>query len=355
LTYDPYWDTSEAADKGGGTVTARAYSRIRSAVTDTPRCFILNTTDAPVGAKWETDHSSVYGYDSTVTGQMPFNDAGPGTRALFYSTSNSTTNTMCFVAHAEVKYIVPGREGPWEAQLVGYTEFARPVTVDEVTIAGWKRRQHSITEIDWVTYESIVVAGGVSPEMDVSTDTQDPGGDVVAERVTHDYPADTVTPSLHVPGDLPGGTIELQDPKVAQYEESTDGATVNGPDSMPPRSPSDRKKDKIAEKRAVELAIEALEGDSWTLSADRQNDGVGYDLEFTNGHRKLKVEVKGVQGSKLVFNLTPKESWRAETDADWVVVAVTSVLSPRAYRLHLLSRQQIASAKRVVMGYRLTL
>ena len=59
LTYDPYWDTSEAADNGGGTVTARTYSRIRSAVTDTPRCFILNVTDAPAGSKWETDHTTV--------------------------------------------------------------------------------------------------------------------------------------------------------------------------------------------------------------------------------------------------------------------------------------------------------
>src|SRR5689334_4651168 len=47
LAYDPYWDTSESTPTGGGTVTARAYSRIRSAVTNTPRCFIINTTDAP--------------------------------------------------------------------------------------------------------------------------------------------------------------------------------------------------------------------------------------------------------------------------------------------------------------------
>src|SRR4051812_28514186 len=53
LTYDPYWDTSEAAPEGGSTVTTRAYSRIRAALADTPRCFLLNVTDAPVGTRWE--------------------------------------------------------------------------------------------------------------------------------------------------------------------------------------------------------------------------------------------------------------------------------------------------------------
>ena len=95
-------------------MTARAFSRIRSAISGTPRCFILNVTDAPVGSKWETDHTSVYRYDDNVTGRMSFNDAGPGSRVLYYSTSNSSTNKMHFMGHAEVKYIADGWTGPWE-------------------------------------------------------------------------------------------------------------------------------------------------------------------------------------------------------------------------------------------------
>ncbi|MBF4766607.1 DUF3883 domain-containing protein [Nocardioides agariphilus] len=352
LTYDPYWDTSEAANWGGGTVTARTYSRIRSALLDTPRCFILNVTDAPVGSKWETDHTSVYRYDATVTGRQPFNDAGPGSRVLYYSTSKSTTNKKHFVGHAEVKYIANNWDPPWEAQLTGYTEFETPVSIDDVAITGWNR-QHAITEIDWLTYEAIVVAGGVSPELDVASETPDPGGDVVAERVAKDFPA--TVPAIHVPTELPLGELPLRPPQIPEYKEAANGRGVVGGPSMPPRSPSDRKKDKVAELRAVEVAIRGLEGDGWTYSADRQKDGVGYDLEFTRAGTTLKVEVKGIQGSHLVFNLTPKEAWRAETDPDWVVVAVTSVLSPSAYTPHLISRDRIAAASRVVTGFRLTL
>lgn len=353
LTYDPYWDTSESSDTGGSTVTARAFSRIRSALTGVPCVFILNTTDAPVGARWETDHHTVYRYDGTVTGRVPLNEAGPGTRILYYSTRNSSQNKMSFVAHAEVQYIAPGWTGPWEAQLAGYTEFATPVPVSDVNIMGWNR-QHAITEIAWDTYVEILTSGGVGAELDSSAPAGDPGGDVVASRVLNDFPAATVASPLHVPATLPVGAFPMTEPVEPRYEESPDGSAVAGPPSMPPRTPSQRRKDRLAEQRAVELTTEGLTKDGWRRSADRQKDGVGYDLEFRKGGRRLKVEVKGIQGSDLVFNLTPKEAWRAETDPDWIVVAVTGVLSPRAAQLHLLTREKVAAARRVVVGYRLT-
>ena len=99
---------------------------------------------------------------------------------------------------------------------------------------------------------------------------------------------------------------------------------------------------------------EALKRDGWTRSANRQSDGVGYDLEFTKNARTLKVEVKGIQGRTLAFNVTPKEWWRAETDPDWVLVAVTSVLSPRDFRLHLLTRNVVVGGTRTVASYRLS-
>lgn len=352
LTYDPYWDTSEAAPKGGGTVTVRAYSRIRSAVTGIPRCFILNVTDAPVGEQWETDHESTYRYDTNVSGRLPFTDAGPGSRILYYSTRKSTENKMHFVAHAEVKYISPGWEGPWEVQLINYTDLAEPVSVEEVEIEGWNR-QHSLTEITWDTFAEIVALGGTAAEVTADS-PEDPGGDVIAQRVSVDFPASVEAPSVSVPVTLPGGRLPLQEPEVPEYREAPDGSGVDGPTGMPARSTSERRKDKIAEERAVELAAQALSSDGWTMTADRQKDGVGYDLEFERDRRRLKVEVKGVQGSRLAFNLTPKEAWRAETDRDWVVVVVTNVLSPTAYKVTLLTRTEIAAAKRVVTGYRLT-
>lgn len=354
LAYDPYWDTSESTPTGGGTVTARAYSRIRSAVTKTPRCFILNTTDAPVGARWETDHQTVYRYDDTVTGRMPLNDAGPGSRVIHYSTSNSSDNKMKFVSHAEVKYIGPGWTGPWEAQLTGYAAFASPVPVADVEILGWNR-QHAITEISWETYREIVEAGGAPPPEPVTEAGEDPGGDVVAERVIKDFPAAATHPTIDVPDSLPAGVLTAAAPKTPTYTESSDGDKVTGGASLPPRSATDRKKDRLAEKRAVELTIQALEVAGWTYTRDRQKDGVGYDLEFEKAAERLNVEVKGIQGKRLAFNITPKELWRAETDKAWVLVAVTSVLSPTSPKLHLITRDKVAGAAMTITGYRATL
>lgn len=101
------------------------------------------------------------------------------------------------------------------------------------------------------------------------------------------------------------------------------------------------------------LTKRALRAAGWALTQDCQKDGVGYDLRFAKGTAELHVEVKGVQSSTLAFNMTPKETWRLETDPDFVVVTVTSVLSPHAYKMHLLTCDQLASAKRVITGYRL--
>ncbi|VXB45687.1 hypothetical protein NOCARDAX2BIS_220173 [Nocardioides sp. AX2bis] len=120
-----------------------------------------------------------------------------------------------------------------------------------------------------------------------------------------------------------------------------------------PRTPSNSARNKLAETRAVDLADQALQAQGWTMKRDRQKEGVGYDLLYVKGERELHVEVKGIMSSTLAFNLTPKESWRVETDADFVVIAVTNVLSPIAFHLHLLTRDQLAQAPRIITGYRL--
>lgn len=85
---------------------------------------------------------------------------------------------------------------------------------------------------------------------------------------------------------------------------------------------------------------------------DCQNFGVGYDLLLQKDHRRIHAEVKGIISNTLAFNLTPKETWRVETD-DFAVIAVTNVLSPNAYELHFLTRDALAKAERIVTGYRL--
>lgn len=373
LTYDPYWDTSESAPKGGGTVTTRAFSRILTAVTGVPRCFLLNVNDAPVGERWERDHTSVYRYDTRVTGRRPLNEAGPGSLLVYYATSKSRTHPMHFIAAAEVEYISPGWRAPaWEARLTSYTTFPSPVPVTELELPGWNR-QHAITEVTSQTYQQMVEAGLAVPSGLVAPPatapiraqasgapaapeeaTNDPGGDTVVERVMRDHPTQVLHPSVNVPDVLPLTVPDLAESIATQYEDSGNGLRVTGLDPAPARSRNSAR-DKLAEVRAVELTSKALTDKGWVLTADRQKDGTGYDLEFAQGSRELHVEVKGIQGPRLAFNLTPKELWRAQHDPIWLVVAVTSVLSPTHYTLRVITRDRIVTARRTVTGYRVTL
>lgn len=99
LTYDPFWDTSEAAEAGGSTVTNRAYSRIRSAVTGVPRCFLVN---GAVGVWAHPDIDERYQYNERTTGRSNLTDAGPGSRILFYDRDHLGLTRL--IAHGEVSY-----------------------------------------------------------------------------------------------------------------------------------------------------------------------------------------------------------------------------------------------------------
>lgn len=349
LTYDPFWDTSEAAPAGGSTVTNRAYSRIRSAITTIPRCFIVNVNDAEAGARWETDHEFRYAYDDTVSGRAHFNDAGPGSRIIYYATRKHRKNPMHFIAHAEVAYIGPGWAGPWEATIANYTEFKRPVPVTEFEMEGWNR-QISITEITFDTYFALLRAGDGSGAAISEDALRDPGGDVVAKRVLQELPLPDAAPELVIPHVLPLGDVALQPAREPIYIESEARQIVTTGD-LPTLKNAAR--NKLAETRAVDLVTRAFEAQDWTLVMDQQRFGVGYDLLFQKDSRRLHVEVKGIIGTTLAFNLTPKEAWRVEADDDFVVVAVTDVLSPSAYKLNFLTRQDLTAAERIITGYRL--
>ncbi|OAB87933.1 hypothetical protein AWH69_07900 [Janibacter melonis] len=359
LSYDAFWDTSESSPTGGSTVTTRAYSRIRTGITKIPRCFILNVTDAPAGAKWETTHESSYHYDETVSGRLPLNDAGPGSRVIYYSTSKSKKNPMHFNACAEIDYVAGGWSGPWATDLKDYREFPAPVPSKDVTIEGWNR-QNAITEIKWETYVELVGAGGLSATHethagstpDPTDSVDDPGGSQVARKAINAFAGSDDPAPLDVPS-LPTkvGTSTL--PTPPSYIETPEGVQTTRGTYLPSLT-SNPGENKLAEHRAVDLATLALTKAGWTLHRDCQSDGVGYDLDFLKNGEHLHVEVKGIKASKLTFNLTPKEYWRAETDDRWVVVAVTNVLAPTP-EVHLLTRDRVVAANRVVTGFRLIL
>lgn len=215
---------------------------------------------------------------------------------------------------------------------------------------GWTKVD-GIEEITFSTYQALLEAGDVSG--DPMEGHRDVGGEAVVRRLVDEHPVTDLSPRIRVPASLPTGELVVTPLVEAAYSEDEAGDVVANQSlfQIPPHR--DPAADRLAERRAIELATRALEADDWTLTRDRQADGCGYDLEFGKAGRRLKVEVKGIQGSTLTFNLTPKEFWRAETDDEWVVIAVTSVLSPTSPGVHLIARDTILRARRVVLGYRL--
>ena len=344
LTYDPFWDTSESSATGGSTVTNRAYSRIRTAITGVPRCFLVSGS---VGVWAHPDIDERYFYDDRTTGRSNLTDAGPGSRILFYD--RDLRGIPRFIVHGEVAYIGPGWTGPWSVSFTGLTRLAKGINFSSF---GLPDGLNDITEITYETYRHMLIGTATTRLDDEVTYEPDPGGDVVAVRVLTELPLPATPPMLDVPDELPAGQMEVRPATTPTYTESPADEGPVTSDDLPPTA-RDRKKAKAAEERAVRLTQQALEAGGWTLKRDRQKEGVGYDLLYAQGARELHVEVKGIMSTALAFNLTPKEAWRVETDPDFVVVAVTNVLSPTAFQVHLLTRTRLAGAAWVIAGYRL--
>ncbi|GAA1250417.1 hypothetical protein GCM10009633_23950 [Janibacter melonis] len=355
LTYDPVWDSSEQAESGGGsTVSARWWSRVRTELTGIPRCFLLNSTDAEVGARWETDKHREYRYDDTVTGRKPLTDAGPGSLVLFYNTSNHSQHQMSYTGSARVEYLHGGwGRGPWTAELVDYRAFDHPVPREEVEIEG-RNTQHAITEIPWDVYQQVVARGtGRTPDPVIAGGIgADVGADQIADIAEHQPLPEAVTGD-----DVPAPTA-MQTMSVAPLLEPSyadpDASTPGPPLPSGGRNPEQRKRDRVAEQRAVEISIKYFEDRGWTMTADRQKDGVGYDLELRKEERVIHLEVKGIQSGRLAYNLTQKEWHRARTDPAFLVAAVTDVHSPTRCKVNLMTPAEVVQGDRQVVQYRLT-
>nr|WP_232530762.1 DUF3883 domain-containing protein [Microlunatus antarcticus] len=113
--------------------------------------------------------------------------------------------------------------------------------------------------------------------------------------------------------------------------------------------------DKYIERRAVHVAKVYLANQGWRLHRDCQKLGVGYDLEFRKGDSSLNVEVKGIQGSSLSFNMTALEWARVVNDPDFIVIAVTGVIQATTTQVHILTRDRLAAGERRVVQYRMNL
>lgn len=82
------------------------------------------------------------------------------------------------------------------------------------------------------------------------------------------------------------------------------------------------------------------------MKEDCQIKGVGYDFVFANKKERMHVEVKGVSGSQIDFNLTPKELKCAKSDNKWKLLVVTDALTSPKVKL-IGGRELITKAKAI--------
>lgn len=137
----------------------------------------------------------------------------------------------------------------------------------------------------------------------------------------------------------------------------------NVPHKVPPADISDNRgkrrkpsQEQIrrVEQAAVTVAMKYFFKEGLSMIEDCQQKGVGYDFVFADKKERLHVEVKGVSGSKIDFNLTPKELKCAKNDRKWKLLVVTDALiAPKAKLFS--GKELLAKAKAIEPSqYRVT-
>ena len=112
------------------------------------------------------------------------------------------------------------------------------------------------------------------------------------------------------------------------------------------RSKPSQEQIRKVEQAAVTIAMKYFFKEGLSMIEDCQQKGVGYDFVFGNARKRLHVEVKGVSGSKIDFNLTPKELKCAKNDGKWKLLVVTDALLAPKVKL-LSGKELLAKAKAI--------
>jgi len=112
------------------------------------------------------------------------------------------------------------------------------------------------------------------------------------------------------------------------------------------RSKPSQEQIRKVEQAAITAAMKYFFKEGLSMIDDCQQKGIGYDFVFANERKRLHVEVKGVSGSKIDFNLTPKELKCAKNDGKWKLLVVTDALIAPKVKL-LSGKELLAKAKAI--------
>jgi hypothetical protein len=117
------------------------------------------------------------------------------------------------------------------------------------------------------------------------------------------------------------------------------------------RVPQTQEHIRKVEQAAIDSAMKFFFKQGYALAQDCQSMGVGYDFVFQKNREKRHVEVKGVSGRAIDFNLTPKELKCAQNDARWRVLVITNALTAPSATLFT-GRELLKRAKIEATQYR---
>jgi Domain of unknown function (DUF3883) len=345
--YDDRLDSSEHKGRtGGGTITNHAYRKLLRGATGVPFCFIVDTSATRARTDVRGQSYAVGG----LVGRRSLLEASAGSRVVLINREPGMTGG--FFGHAWVESITSEEAPSRIMRLRDFEEFPVRIPLASVHISGWNR-QHGVAEIDLATLTALVAAGGLSLEgVDADTESQESAAAAALESLG----------DPRAPVDLAGRSISMDrlsqpasDPSP-QFETPLDDSLHERDHAFTSArraGSSQRALDKYAEIRAVQIVQTALGMEGWSLVRDCQSLGVGYDLEYEKGGRLLLVEVKGIQGSSLAFNMTAKEWAVAVAVPSFVVIAVTEVLDDALFVIHTVDRRRLFSARRRPVQFRL--
>jgi len=314
-----------------------------------PWVFVCNYAENEASAVHGDVHGITYGFHEDVTTWRGIVASGPGSLIVFYNTSHAPVNKMSFTGVARVRTVhemfdSSNNRRKWRVHLEDYQDI-QPVRTDAVTIPG-RNVQHGIQAITWNSFAEILDLGQQPVDRFEELDVVD---DLTESGTTNSSPLERVAgrgPDLVIP--LPG-SLRLSVSDEVAYELSEE---VGGSSSGGKRDGRDSATNKRKETRAIEIATAYMQLQGWTLTRDCQKDGVGFDLEFAKGDETLLVEVKGIGGPGIAFNMTAKEWHLCKTNDRFLLIAVTNVLDDDAFRVNPLWPVDICRLQRRATQYR---
>jgi hypothetical protein len=346
-----------------GSPSRAALKRIYRGLTKTNYCFIFGQVEHDVSSEYTDVEGDSYGYNLQVTSCKAFNDSGVGTNVVFYRTSKSRESLRkVFYASATVEAIEKLPDDRFKAIFNNYSLFDTPISKSDVDIAGWNA-QNAMEEIDFTTFSQFLSSGFIEvstdrgnylPNDDSSLSTSRPNSGATPKLPPSPYSEPVIVKSTwnSIPSErVPLSNIsEITKPDITFRDGNKSemltrlGAPIN-------YGAGDT--NKFAEKRAIHVVKTYFDVHGWQLKRDRQLDGCGYDLEFVKADQELHVEVKGIKGRNITFNLTELEWQRVLDDELFVVATVTEVLKSETENLSFINRAEIAAAKRRILQFRI--